>query len=83
MPVVMDLGDQLQAEARHLGASHAALARRLSVDGKARAIISGGEGTAESKIAALKDAGVSVTESPATIGEATAKLLNVEATAAA
>jgi hydroxypyruvate reductase len=41
----MDLGDQLQAEARHLGASHAALARRLSVDGKARAIISGGETT--------------------------------------
>jgi hydroxypyruvate reductase len=43
--LVMDLGDQLQAEARHLGASHAALARRLSVDGKARAIISGGETT--------------------------------------
>ena len=43
--VVTDLGDQLQAEARHLGASHAALARRLSVDGKPRAIISGGETT--------------------------------------
>jgi hydroxypyruvate reductase len=43
--VVMDLGDQLQAEARHLGAGHAALARRLSVDGKPRAIISGGETT--------------------------------------
>lgn len=43
--VVMDLGDQLQAEARHLGASHAALARRLSVDGKPRAILSGGETT--------------------------------------
>lgn len=43
--LVMDLGDQLQAEARHLGASHAALARRLSVDGKPRAIISGGETT--------------------------------------
>ncbi len=43
--LVMDLGDQLQAEARHLGASHAALARRLSVDGKSRAIISGGETT--------------------------------------
>lgn len=42
---VTDLGDQLQAEARHLGASHAALARRLSGDGRARAIISGGETT--------------------------------------
>jgi glycerate 2-kinase len=41
----MDRADQLKAEARHLGASHAALARRLSVDGKARAIISGGETT--------------------------------------
>lgn len=42
---VTDLGDQLQAEARHLGASHAALARRLRQDGIARAIISGGETT--------------------------------------
>jgi glycerate 2-kinase len=42
---VTDLGDQLQAESRHLGASHAALARRLGQDGKARAIISGGETT--------------------------------------
>ena len=42
---VTDLGDQLQAEARHLGASHAALARRLAGDGKRRAIISGGETT--------------------------------------
>ena len=42
---VMDLGDQLQAEARHLGASHAALARRLAKDGKSRAIVSGGETT--------------------------------------
>jgi len=42
---VTDLGDQLQAEARHLGASHAALSRRLSRDGVRRAIVSGGETT--------------------------------------
>ncbi len=42
---VTQLGDQLQAEARHLGASHAALARRLAADGSRRAIISGGETT--------------------------------------
>lgn len=42
---VTDLGDQLQAEARHLGASHAALSRRLARDGASRAIISGGECT--------------------------------------
>ncbi len=42
---VTDLGDGLQAEARHLGASHAALARRLAKDGLRRAVISGGETT--------------------------------------
>ncbi|CAN5388637.1 glycerate kinase [soil metagenome] len=42
---VTDLGDHLQAEARHLGAGHAALARRLSADGSARVILSGGETT--------------------------------------
>ncbi len=42
---VTDLGDQLQAEARHLGASHAALARRLGKDGSPRVILSGGETT--------------------------------------
>src|SRR4249920_2247832 len=47
--------------------------------GHAGAIISGGEGTAESKIAALKGAGISVAESPATIGETLAKTLGVGA----
>lgn len=42
---VTGLGDQRQAEARHLGAIHAALARRLAADGSRRAIISGGEAT--------------------------------------
>ena len=43
--------------------------------GHAGAIISGSEGTAQSKIAALREAGVSVAESPATIGEEMSKLL--------
>ncbi len=43
--------------------------------GHAGAIISGGEGTAASKIAALKEAGVAVAGSPAEIGEEMAKLL--------
>lgn len=42
---VTDLGDDLQAEARHLGADHAALALRLSADGTPRVILSGGETT--------------------------------------
>jgi succinyl-CoA synthetase alpha subunit len=38
--------------------------------GHAGAIISGGKGTAEEKIAALKDAGIEIAESPADMGEA-------------
>jgi succinyl-CoA synthetase alpha subunit len=45
--------------------------------GHAGAIISGGEGSAEGKIAALKNAGIAVAESPATIGETMAKVLGV------
>jgi succinyl-CoA synthetase alpha subunit len=45
--------------------------------GHAGAIISGGEGSAETKIAALRDAGIEVADSPATIGYAMAKVLGV------
>ena len=47
--------------------------------GHAGAIISGGEGSAETKIAALKAAGITVAESPATIGESLAKVMGVGA----
>jgi succinyl-CoA synthetase alpha subunit len=47
--------------------------------GHAGAIISGGEGSAETKIAALKAAGITVAESPATIGETMARALGVGA----
>jgi hydroxypyruvate reductase len=42
---VTDLGDHLEGEARQLGAAHAALALQLAADGRAHAILSGGETT--------------------------------------
>ncbi len=43
--------------------------------GHAGAIISGGKGTAAEKMAALKEAGITVCESPAVIGQTVAKVL--------
>jgi succinyl-CoA synthetase alpha subunit len=43
--------------------------------GHAGAIISGGKGTAEEKLAAMRDAGIHVSESPASLGETMAKAL--------
>lgn len=46
--------------------------------GHAGAIISGGDDTAESKIASLRASGITMAESPATLGEEMAKLLGVK-----
>jgi succinyl-CoA synthetase alpha subunit len=43
--------------------------------GHAGAIISGGKGTAEEKIATMQECGIHVVMSPADIGEAMAKLI--------
>jgi succinyl-CoA synthetase alpha subunit len=45
--------------------------------GHAGAIISGGEGGADTKIAALKDAGIAVADSPANIGQTMAAALGI------
>ena len=50
--------------------------------GHAGAIISGGEGSADSKIAALRSAGITVADSPATIGQSIAQALGVATVAA-
>ncbi|RYG69515.1 succinate--CoA ligase subunit alpha, partial [bacterium] len=45
--------------------------------GHAGAIISGGDDTAASKVAALRECGISVADTPATLGEAMAKALGL------
>ena len=46
--------------------------------GHAGAIISGGEGTAESKIEALRSAGFEIAETPADMGGAVARAMKLE-----
>jgi len=43
--------------------------------GHAGAIISGGKGTAKEKMAALREAGIRVVDTPATIGRAVREIL--------
>jgi succinyl-CoA synthetase alpha subunit len=43
--------------------------------GHAGAIISGGKGTAEAKLEALRDAGVKIADTPSDIGSAMASLI--------
>lgn len=77
-------GSDEEAAARHIQKNIkkpvvAFIAGQTAPEGKrmghAGAIISGGEGTAATKIAALKQAGVKVADSPATIGETVASVI--------
>ncbi|MEX2673139.1 MAG: succinate--CoA ligase subunit alpha [Phycisphaeraceae bacterium] len=79
-------GTDEEAAAAHIKANitkpvAAFIAGRTAPPGKrmghAGAIISGGQGTAESKISALRDAGIAVADSPADMGKAMAEALGL------
>src|SRR5918999_1041894 len=59
------------------------LLKMFNDDPATDAIIMGGDDTADAKIATFRECGVAVSDSPATIGEATARALGVGTTAAA